>query len=107
MSYTHLTERERVSLSHCQGFVTHAQLARRLARHPATLARELKRFHKAPIWPYYHEYLPDHAHRFAHDKRCRKRGIQWIKHTPLLHYVKEKLALDWSPEQIAGRLLLA
>jgi IS30 family transposase len=106
MSYTHLTERERLNLFHCQGFVSDAELARRLARHPATLARERKRFRKAPAWADFHEYLPDHAHRFAQDKRCGKRGVQWVKHVPLLQYVRDKLALRWSPEQIAGRLLL-
>jgi IS30 family transposase len=106
MSYTHLTERERISIFHCQDVISRAELGRRLDRHPATLARELKRFRKAPIWSYQRDYLPDHAHRFAQTRRCQKRGLRWIKHAPLLRYVKEKLDAKWSPEQIAGRLLM-
>lgn len=104
MSYTHLTERERISIFHCQDLVLPAELGRRLGRHPATLARELKRYRKAPTWSYHRAYLPDHAHRFAQDKQARKRGIRWIKYAPLRRYVKKKLAAKWSPEQIAGRL---
>jgi len=104
MSYKHLSEQERVCIFHCQGIVHQAELARRLKRHRASIRRELKRFHKAPIWGYYHYYLPDHAHRFAREKRRRKRGFRWTKHSPLLNYVKEKLKEKWSPEQIAGRL---
>jgi transposase, IS30 family len=106
MSYTHLTEHERVCIFHCQGVVHQAELARRLQRHPATLRRELKRFRRHPIWPYYHHYLPDHAHRFAQQQRCRKRGFRWSQHRPLLSYVQQKLQQKWSPEQIAERLPL-
>jgi IS30 family transposase len=106
MSYTHLSERERICIFHCQKLVPTAELARRLARHPATLRRELKRFRRAGTWSYHRSYLPDHAHRFAQDTRGRKRGMRWVKHLPLLQYVKEKLAGKWSPEQIAGRIAL-
>jgi IS30 family transposase len=106
MSYTHLTERERISIFHCQGIVHQAELARRLQRHPATIRRELKRFRRNPIWPYCHYYLPDHAQRFAGEQRRRKKGTRWTAYGPLLRYVKEKLLEKWSPEQIAGRLPL-
>lgn len=104
MSYTHLTECERVSIFHCQGMVQQAELGRRLKRHPATIRRELRRFRKDPIWPYYHCYLPDQAHRFAREKRAGKRGSRWTEHGPLLSYVQGGLQQKWSPEQIAGRL---
>jgi transposase, IS30 family len=106
MPYTHLTEHERICIFHCEGMVHDALLARRLHRHRATLKRERKRFRKAPIWPYYHVYLPDHAHRLAREIRQRRRGFRWMKHRPLLAYVKAGLRRQWSPEQIAGRLLL-
>jgi IS30 family transposase len=104
MPYTHLTEQERVCIFHCQGRVHQAELARRLGRHPATILRELKRFRRNPIWPYYHYYLPDQAHRFARETRQRKRGMRWTRYRPLLCYVRQKLKEEWSPEQIAGRL---
>ncbi|CAN5503673.1 IS30 family transposase [soil metagenome] len=64
----------------------------------------MRRFRKAPIWTYFKFYLPDHAHRLADQTRRRTRGCRWARHTPLLDYVKQKLAMKWSPEQIAGRL---
>jgi IS30 family transposase len=106
MSYTHLTERERFSIYHCQGMVHQAELARRLNRHPASIRRELKRFRKNPDWPYYHYYLPDSAHRFARERRRRKLGLRWVRHRPLLECVKDKLRMQWSPEQICGWLVL-
>lgn len=106
MSYTHLTEQERLCIFHCQGVVHQAELARRLKRHRASIRRELRRFRKSPEWRYYHYYLPDSAHRLALKTRRRKRGFRWTKQVALLRYVKEKLALKWSPEQISGRLLL-
>lgn len=104
MSYTHLTEQERVCIFHCQGVVHQAELARRLQRHPATIHRELKRFRRNPIWPYYSCYLPDQAHRFHQEQWRRKKGRRWTNHKPLFAYVKQKLTEKWSPEQIAGRL---
>jgi transposase, IS30 family len=106
MPYSHLTEHERVCIFHCQGMIHDAELARRLQRHPATLQRERQRFRKAPIWPCYHFYLPDHAHRFAREKRQQSRGFRWTLHRPLLAYVKAGLRRKWSPEQITGRLQL-
>jgi IS30 family transposase len=86
--------------------VHQAELARRLKRHPASIRRELKRFRKNPIWPYYRRYVPDSAHRFAQELRRRKSGARWLKHRPLLAYVKRGLRAGWSPEQISGRLAL-
>jgi len=106
MSYAHLSERERICIFHCQDLVSPAELARRLSRHRATLRRELKRYRRSATWSYHPYYLLDHAHRFAREKRRRKRGMRWTRHLPLLRYVKEKLTSKWSPQQIAGRLPL-
>ena len=107
MSYTHLSEHDRVCIfyNHDMG-PSHAEVARRIGRHRATVGRELKRFRKAPIWPYYHHYLPDHAQRLAQERRRRPRGVRWTRHRSLLAHVKQKLLEQWSPEQIAGRLRL-
>ncbi len=107
MPYSHLTERERVCIFHQQSArFSHAQSGRMLGRHRGTIGRELRRFRRAPVWQYYPLYLPDHAHRLAEQTRRRKLGCRWIDHPPLLAYVKQKLQLKWSPEQIAGRLKL-
>ena len=105
MSYTHLTEHERVCIFHQQlSRFSNAEIGRRLQRHRATIGRELKRFHRHPTWPCYHRYFPDGAERLARERRARPRGFRWIRHRPLLAYVLKKLRLDWSPEQIAGRI---
>lgn len=107
MPYCHLSEHERVCIFYQRGIqFTPAQSGRMLGRHRGTIGRELKRFRAAPIWGYFKFYLPDHAHRLAGETRARPRGPRWIKHRPLLAYVKQKLLMKWSPEQIAGRLLL-
>jgi transposase, IS30 family len=77
-----------------------------LGRHRATVGRELKRFEASDAWRWCGLYVPDHAHRFAGQTRSRRRGCRWVRHRPLLDYVKGKLLLKWSPEQIAGRLPL-
>ena len=105
MSYTHLTEQERVCIFHQQAFgFSKAEIARRLNRHRATIGRELKRFKNHPSWPYYRQYLPDGADRLARERRSRPRGIRWTAHRPLLAYVLRKLRQEWSPEQISGRI---
>ncbi len=106
MSYVHLTQQERVCLFHQKNFgFTKAEMARRLGRHRATVAREFKRFRKHPSWSYYRLYTPDSAHIMAQEQRHRPRGSRWDRHPQLRTYVREKLAMGWSPEQIAGRLV--
>jgi IS30 family transposase len=105
MSYTHLTEPERVCIFHQQmAQFSNAEMARRLKRHRATIGRELKRFHRHPSWPYYRRYFPDAADHLARERRARPRGFRWTKHRPLLAYVLRRLRQEWSPQQIAGRI---
>jgi transposase, IS30 family len=105
MSYSHLSEQERVCIFHQQmSGLTNAEMARRLNRHRATIGRELKRFGRHPSWPLYRQYFPDGADRLARETRTRQRGFHWTGHRPLLAYVLRKLCLEWSPEQIVGRL---
>ena len=105
MSYTHLTEQERVCIFHQQMCeFSHAEIGRRLNRHRATIGRELKRFRKHPGWAYFRQYFPDSADHLARQRRSRPRGLRWTKHRPLLAYVLRKLRQEWSPEQISGRI---
>jgi IS30 family transposase len=107
MSYTHLSEPERVCIFHQRMIdLSNAEIGRRLQRHRATIGRELKRFHQHPGWPYYHQYFPDAADHLARQRRARPRGFRWTRHRPLLAYVLRKLRQEWSPQQIAGRLRL-
>lgn len=105
MSYTHLTEHERVCIFHQQHcHFSNAEMGRRLGRHRGTIGRELKRFRRHPSGPYYHQYFPDGADRLARERRARPRGFRWTNHRPLLAYVLKKLRKEWSPQQIAGRI---
>jgi IS30 family transposase len=105
MSYTHLTEQDRFCIFHQQMCkFSHAEMGRRLKRHRATIARELKRFRRHPSWPYCRQYFPEGAEQLARERRSRSRPTRWTKHRPLLAYVLRKLRLEWSPQQIAGRL---
>jgi IS30 family transposase len=105
MSYTHLTQQERLCIFHQQSICfSNAEIGRRLNRHRATIGRELKRFQRHPSWPYYRQYFPDGADRLARERRARPRGFRWTGHRPLLAYVLRKLRQEWSPQQIAGRI---
>jgi IS30 family transposase len=105
MSYTHLNEQERVCIFHQQmEGLSNAEIGRRLKRDRATIGRELKRFRRHASWPYCRQYFPDGADRMARTRRAKPRGFRWIRHRPLLAYVVRKLRLEWSPQQIAGRI---
>ena len=101
--YTQLTleERERIQILLWEGRSLR-QVAANLCRSPSTISRELARQPKCkPRW-----YRPRCAHeRFR--KRIATRGSRpRLKSDVIRDYVREKLPLGWSPEQIAGRLPL-
>ena len=106
MSFTHLTLQERSCIFHQRNFDwTKAEIARRIGRHRSTIGRELRRFRRHPSWPYYRMYMPDAAQVMAAQRRAKPRGPRWTRHRPLLAYVLRKLREEWSPQQIAERLL--
>jgi IS30 family transposase len=105
MSYTHLTQQDRVCIFHQKHFgFRPAEIARRTGRHRATIGRELHRFKSHPSWPYFRQYMPDSAQVMACEHRAEPRGARWTRHRPLLAYVLRHLRQEWSPQQIAERL---
>jgi len=50
------------------------------------------------------KYRADVAQRYYEKRKHKKHNGKLDKHPKLRQYVEEKLMLDWSPEQIAGRL---
>ena len=75
-------------------------IAKRLKRDKSTISREVRR-NRSLI---YDAYGGGSAQRRAEERKrqagCRPR----LKHAKIRYYVKRKLRVGWSPEQIAGRL---
>jgi IS30 family transposase len=78
------------------------QIAKEIGVHKSTISREFKRnltlLHTRPgCWV----YKPDYAQYYAEERRKAKR--HYYKFTREVgEFVREKLLLDWSPEQISG-----
>jgi IS30 family transposase len=75
-----------------------AEMARRLGRHRSTIHRELERNRNAD------GYRPNGAERLAWARKLR--GSQIERSIRLRDHVADRLAMGWSPEQIAGRMEL-
>ena len=94
-----LEERDRIAEMMALGH-TRGEIAEVLGRSKATIGRELKRNATAA----YRIYLPHRAHERA-VKRKREAGERpRLKNDEVVSYVRAKLAEDWSPELIAGRI---
>jgi IS30 family transposase len=97
--YSHLTLEERCRL---RGLIemglSISEIARRLGRHRATIHREIGRNRCAS------GYRPDSADRRAWARKLR--GSRIGRSTRLRASVGDRLAMGWSPEQIAGRMEL-
>ena len=96
---SHLTweERDRIAQLRHQG-ADQEEVARALGRSPATISRELRRNGRGG------EYYAGHAQREAERRRRERPITRKLEHAELNEVVRQGLAQDWSPEQIAGRL---
>ena len=75
------------------------EIGRLMGRSASTIGRELRR-NSLPKGG----YKPASADRIALSRRRRSSKIERL--SPLRSYVGDRLAMGWSPEQIAGRLRL-
>jgi IS30 family transposase len=103
-SYTHLTRDERAIL----GFqrMDHwslSEIAESSGRHKGTISRELRRNGEQDTADELH-YDGYSGHVKAHWRRKETPRQTRMNHAPLATYVKAKLAEQWSPQQISGRL---
>jgi IS30 family transposase len=73
-------------------------IARDLGRSPSTVSREIRRNSGSQA------YRASLADRRAWDQALRPKPCRLLLHTPLRWRIAQKLALQWSPEQIAGWL---
>src|ERR1700726_2376908 len=105
MSYTHLTENERVVISDLKiRNVSLREIARCLGRDHTSIGREIKRNSPADAPDAVYSY--QFSHPVAEKRRHKARSHCRHKYQPLVDYVEEKLKLDGPPEAIAARLKL-
>jgi len=97
--YSHLTLEERCRLRGLMEIgLGVSEIARRLGRHRGTIHREVGRNRCVD------GYRPDSAARRAWARKLR--GSRIMRSTRLREHVEDRLAMGWSPEQIAGRMEL-
>ena len=97
--YSHFTLDERCRLRGMMEMgLGSGEIARRLGRHRGTIHREMARNRCAS------GYRPDSADRMAWVRKLR--GLKIQRSTRLRDYVRDRLAMGWSPEEIAGRMEL-
>ena len=93
-----LLERERIKDLQQEG-KSIRQIAAMMGRAPSTISRELRRNTVGAGG-----YLPHTAHRLSVKRRPRPKTARLSMPGSLQDYVVSKLAMRWSPEQIAYRL---
>lgn len=103
-TYKHLsiTERELISILKAQN-KSLREIALEVKRDVATISRELKR-NAPPVHTGY--YLAHKAQQRSGKRKSKAHQRQRLKNDAISAYVREKLSLGWSPEQISGRLHL-
>lgn len=95
-----LTEREKISIFKAQNKSIRV-IAKELGRHPSTISRELRR--NAPL-VYKGYYLGHKADERFKERQSKAHKRKRLKNDSIRQYADEKLAIGWSPEQIAGRI---
>ena len=103
MSRSHLTHDDRVRLASLKrAGLKQKEIAKQLSKTPSTISRELKRNPCDNKIGYNVKIAQDNTdqRRLLANQHSRKIDNNlWLK-----EHIKKKLKIDWSPEQIAGRL---
>lgn len=96
--YSQLSLEERCSIAQCHGAGQSIQkIAAALDRPASTISREVKRNSGIKVG-----YKPSYAHEQAKSRRWH--GSRLARQPDLQKHVLDRLAMGWSPAQIAGRL---
>jgi transposase, IS30 family len=103
MKYKHFSieEREEIQLGLWRKESVRC-IAKRLNRSPSSVSREIKRH----LPPERNRYTPRTAHEAALQGRSRRGREERLKNPMVRSYVVRKLKEGYSPEQIAGRILV-
>lgn len=96
--YQQLTEDDRIEIyAMKQAGKSQAYIAKQLTVHPSTISRELARNTGL------RGYRPRQAHRLATKRRhCSAKAVKMTPET--IAYIEQKIRVEHSPEQIAGRM---
>jgi len=100
MRYHRLTQEERYQIYALlkEGF-SHSAIAKNIGKHRSSISREIQR-NKGQKG-----YRPKQAQVFTNIRESSK--LKYKRLTKIhIEYIKEKIELDWSPEQISGRMRL-
>ena len=101
MKYTQLTLKKRYQISALQkARFNQKEIAKKLLVHPSTISRELRR-NSDKARGYNAELAQVKSTKIQMQKKKRFSLTKTIE-----KYIRAKLKLDWSPEQIAGRMKL-
>ena len=99
--YHHVTREQRSQISALKAIATPLnKIARVIGLSPSSVCRELKRNTGK------RGYQFKQADKMASDRRSRISQIPKKMTAEMVDLIEEKLDLDWSPEQMAGRLKL-
>ena len=103
MSRDHLTHDDRIRLASLKrAGLKQKDIAKELGKNPSTISRELSR-NPSPNKSGYNVKIAqentDQKRVLANQHFRKIENNSWLE-----KYIKKKLKLDWSPEQIAGRL---
>lgn len=101
MSYTHFTTEERACLQfyYVQG-LSLRKIAKLLRRSPSTISREISRNSWMFVKGRFYYYASTAQNKAKRRKKFCHRGTYFSEEVKA--YIEEKLALTWSPEQIAN-----
>lgn len=103
-SYAQLTLEERIEIYRLQSEGKSCRtIGALLGRSAGTISRELRR-NSTPTKVWKEGYQPVRAHALTGRRRARGRAHKLEAKPELQAYVRERLILGWSPEQIAGKL---
>jgi len=102
MQQKQLTQKERYHIwASLKRGVTQKEIANTIGVHPSTICREIKRNKDVTTQEYHYAFAQTKSQRRQQNKRKYTVFTSKIK-----IYIKKHLNKDWSPEQIAGRMML-